>query len=52
MIKHHEGALTMVKELFATAGAGQESDIFAFATDVEADQQMEIDRMVDMLRTR
>ena len=52
MIKHHEGALTMVKELFSTAGAGQESDIFAFATDVEADQQMEIDRMVDMLRTR
>lgn len=52
MIKHHEGALTMVKELFATAGAGQESDIFAFATDVEADQQMEIDRMVDMLRSR
>lgn len=51
MIKHHEGALTMVKELFATAGAGQESDMFAFATDVEADQQMEIDRMVDMLRT-
>jgi uncharacterized protein (DUF305 family) len=51
MIKHHEGALTMVKELFATEGAGQESDIFAFATDVEADQQMEIDRMVDMLRT-
>jgi uncharacterized protein (DUF305 family) len=52
MIKHHEGALTMVKELFATAGAGQESDIFAFATDVEADQQMEIDRMSGMLRTR
>jgi uncharacterized protein (DUF305 family) len=52
MIKHHEGALTMVKELFATAGAGQESDIFAFATDVEADQQMEIDRMVGMLSAR
>ena len=52
MIKHHEGALTMVKELFSTAGAGQESDIFAFATDVEADQQMEIDRMVGMLRTQ
>ena len=52
MIKHHEGALTMVKELFATEGAGQESDIFAFATDVEADQQMEIDRMIGMLRAR
>lgn len=49
MIKHHGGALTMVKELFATPGAGQESIIFAFASDVEADQQMEIDRMNGML---
>ena len=49
MIKHHGGALTMVKELFATPGAGQESIIFAFASDVEADQQMEIDRMNNML---
>jgi uncharacterized protein (DUF305 family) len=48
MIKHHEGALTMVKELFATPGAGQESDIFAFASDVDADQRMEIDRMRGM----
>lgn len=49
MIKHHGGALAMVKELFATPGAGQESVIFAFASDVEADQQMEIDRMNGML---
>lgn len=49
MIKHHGGALTMVKELFATPGAGQESIIFAFASDVQADQQMEIDRMNGML---
>jgi uncharacterized protein (DUF305 family) len=49
MIKHHGGALTMVKDLFATPGAGQESIIFAFASDVEADQQMEIDRMNGML---
>lgn len=49
MIKHHGGALTMVRELFATPGAGQESVIFAFASDVEADQQMEIDRMTGML---
>ena len=49
MIKHHEGALTMVKELFATPGAGQESEIFAFASDVDADQRMEIDRMAAML---
>jgi uncharacterized protein (DUF305 family) len=52
MIKHHGGALTMVKDLFATPGAGQQADIFAFASDVEADQQMEIDRMSAMLKER
>jgi uncharacterized protein (DUF305 family) len=50
MIKHHGGALTMVRELFGTAGAGQDGDIFAFASDVEADQQMEMDRMGALLR--
>jgi uncharacterized protein (DUF305 family) len=50
MIKHHEGALIMVKELFVTPGAGQESEIFAFASDVDADQRMEIDRMRAMLK--
>jgi uncharacterized protein (DUF305 family) len=50
MIKHHEGALTMVKDLFATPAAGQDSDIFAFASDVDADQRMEIDRMRSMLK--
>jgi uncharacterized protein (DUF305 family) len=49
MIRHHEGALVMVKELFATPAAGQESDVFAFASDVDADQRMEIDRMGAML---
>lgn len=49
MIKHHIGALTMVDELFKTEGAGQQSDIFAFATDVEADQRADIDRMTAML---
>jgi uncharacterized protein (DUF305 family) len=49
MIKHHEGALTMVENLFATPGAGQDSEIFAFASDVDADQRMEIDRMSAML---
>lgn len=52
MIKHHEGALTMVQELFSTPGAGQEGDIFAFASDVDADQRMEIDRMRSMLSSR
>jgi uncharacterized protein (DUF305 family) len=50
MIKHHEGALTMVKDLFSQPGAGQEAEIFAFASDVEADQRMEIARMAAMLK--
>ena len=49
MIKHHGGAITMVEELFATPGAGQDGDIYAFASDVVADQRMEIDRMAAML---
>ena len=52
MIKHHGGALVMVQELFSTPGAGQQSDIFAFASDVEADQKMEIERMGAMLKER
>jgi uncharacterized protein (DUF305 family) len=50
MIKHHGGALSMVQELFATAGAGQEAEIFGFASDVDADQRMEIARMSAMLK--
>jgi uncharacterized protein (DUF305 family) len=50
MIKHHAGALVMVKDLFATSGAAQGSEIFAFASDVDADQRMEIDRMSAMLK--
>lgn len=49
MVKHHEGALVMVRQLFSTLGAGQESDIFAFATDVDADQRIEIARMSAMM---
>ena len=49
MIKHHGGALTMVKALFDTPGAGQESETFAFASDVDADQRIEINRMGAML---
>lgn len=52
MIRHHGGALIMVKDLFSTPGAGQQSDVFAFASDVEADQKMEIDRMEGMLKER
>jgi uncharacterized protein (DUF305 family) len=52
MIKHHGGALTMVTDLFATPGAGQEAEMFAFASDVDADQRMEIERMAAMLKER
>ena len=50
MIKHHGGAITMVDELFKAPGAGQEGGIYAFASDVVADQQMEMDRMGAMLK--
>ena len=50
MIKHHGGAITMVHDLFATEGAAQTPEIFSYASDVDADQRMEIDRMDSMLR--
>ena len=49
MIRHHDGALTMVNDLFATTGAGQDPEIYAFASDVDSDQRIEIDRMGAML---
>jgi len=49
MIRHHEGALTMVRELFESAGAGQEGVIFRFAVDVDSDQRIEIARMIRVL---
>lgn len=49
MIQHHQGAMTMVNDLFATEGAGQDEAIFKFASDVYADQGTEIDRMQKML---
>ncbi|MDQ3169484.1 MAG: DUF305 domain-containing protein [Acidobacteriota bacterium] len=49
MIKHHEGAITMVDELFASYGAAQDETVFRFASDVYADQTTEIDRMQRML---
>ena len=52
MIVHHEGALTMVSELFLVSGAGQEPVTFQFASDVDADQNMEIGRMNTMLQAR
>ena len=49
MIQHHQGALTMVKELFGTAGSGQDAEIFGFATDVDTGQRAEIRIMQGML---
>jgi uncharacterized protein (DUF305 family) len=51
MIEHHLGAVQMVEELFASPGAGQDSDIFAFANDVGADQLDEIGAMESMLES-
>ena len=52
MIQHHNGALTMVKELFDTAGAGQDAEVFNFATDVDNGQRAEIRIMQAMLQKR
>ncbi len=49
MIQHHLGALDMVYELYNTSGAAQESTVFKFAEDVDADQLMEIERMRGVL---
>ena len=49
MIEHHQGALAMVQALVAQPGAAQDPELFAFASDVEADQEMEIARMRSLL---
>jgi uncharacterized protein (DUF305 family) len=50
MIQHHNGALTMVKDLFNTAGAGQDAELFDFATDADNTQRAEIGIMEAMLK--
>jgi len=52
MIQHHGGALTMVKDLFDTAGAGQDAELFNFATDVDSGQRAEIRIMQSMLEKK
>ncbi|MFT3742903.1 MAG: DUF305 domain-containing protein [Pyrinomonadaceae bacterium] len=49
MIQHHGGALTMVKELSETPGAGQDAELFSFMSDVDSGQRAEIKIMQDML---
>lgn len=50
MIQHHNGALTMVKDLFDTAGAGQDAELFNFASDADNTQRAEIRIMQHMLK--
>jgi len=49
MIQHHGGALIMVKDLFDTAGAGQDAELFNFTTDIDSGQRAEIRIMQNML---
>jgi uncharacterized protein (DUF305 family) len=49
MIQHHNGALVMVKNLFDTSGAGEDAELFNFATDVDSGQRAEIRVMQNML---
>ncbi len=52
MIQHHTGALTMVKQLFINPGAGQDPQLFDFASDVDNTQQAEIDYMQHILKEK
>lgn len=52
MIQHHIGALVMVEDLFGTAGAGQDSVLYDFATDIDNTQRAEIAIMQGMLKEK
>jgi uncharacterized protein (DUF305 family) len=52
MMQHHNGALRMVKDLFDTAGAGQDAELFDFATDADNTQRAEIRIMQTMLEKK
>jgi uncharacterized protein (DUF305 family) len=52
MIKHHQGAIDMVNDLFKAYGAAQDEVVFKFANDVFADQSTEIARMNEMLNQK
>lgn len=51
MIKHHQGAITMVDELLAKAGTAQDPVLFEFISEVKTEQNSEIERMAAMLAT-
>jgi uncharacterized protein (DUF305 family) len=52
MIQHHGGALTMVKDLYDSAGTGQDAELFNFTTDVDSGQRAEIRIMQGMLEKK
>ncbi len=52
MIQHHNGALVMVNDLFAKRGAGQDADLFNFATDADNTQRAEIRIMENILKEK
>jgi uncharacterized protein (DUF305 family) len=49
MIAHHEGALTMVKDLLRQPGSAADPVLFQFVSDIETEQKSEIDRMDTLL---
>ena len=51
MTPHHRGAVTMVEQLFRSQGAGLDDTVFKLASDINADQTSEIERMQKMLFT-
>jgi len=51
MMRHHQGAIDMVNDLFKAYGAAQDDTIYKFASDVFADQSIEIEVMQKMLES-
>ena len=49
MIPHHQGALSMVDELFGSYGGAQNDFVYKLASDIYADQEIEIERMQILL---
>ena len=49
MIRHHEGALEMVRGVLGASGGAGDGELFRFASDVDADQRAEIRRMQALL---
>ena len=49
MIQHHQGAISMVKDLLSSRGAGMDETVFKMASDINVDQETEVRRMQTML---